>query len=84
MVGGIFIESFIALRRRIQKHKLNCAIRKADWMARRSGNRFFVFRYRKKFLVKSKRELKKLIRDGYFTKGFTIQQAEKIALYRTK
>jgi hypothetical protein len=41
-------------------------------------------RYKKRFLVKSKKALKDLVKDGYFVKGFTIQAAERIALYITR
>lgn len=63
---------------------LRSAVRKADWMAKRSGAKFLVLRYKGRFLVKSKRQLKRLIKDGYFVHGFTIQTAERIALYKTR
>jgi hypothetical protein len=84
MVGGIFIDLCIRLKKRNQERKLRNAIDKADWMAKKSGRKFLVLKYNRRFLVKSKEELKRLIKDKYFVKGFTIQQAEKIALYITK
>ena len=67
-----------------QNRKLKNAIKKADWMAKKSRAKFLVLYYNGKMLVKSKQQLKKMIRDGFFIKGFTIQKAEQIALYITK
>ncbi|MDR1370929.1 MAG: hypothetical protein LBJ72_12530 [Dysgonamonadaceae bacterium] len=78
------VNLFIRLKQWNQERKFKNAINKADWMAKKSKMKFLVLRYNGRFLVKSKKELRKLIRDGYFVKGFTIQQAEKIALYITK
>jgi hypothetical protein len=83
MVGGIIVNFFIRIKQWNQTRRLNNAIDKADWLARKSGYKVLVLRYKKGFLVKTKKELRKLIRDKYFVKGFTIQQAEKIALYIT-
>jgi hypothetical protein len=52
-------------------------------LAKRSGARYLVLRYRGGFLVKRKSELKRLIKSGYFASGFNIQTAERIALYKT-
>jgi hypothetical protein len=84
MVGGIFINIFTALIRWAQQQRLNRAIRKANLMAERSGHKFFVLRYRRRFLVKSKQELRRLIREHYFVKGMTIGQIEKLALHITR
>jgi hypothetical protein len=62
---------------------LKRAIKKANLMALLTGRKYLVLRYRKRFLVKSKKELKQLIKDGMFQSGFTIQKAEQIALYIT-
>jgi hypothetical protein len=84
MVGGIFIDLCIRLKKWSQDRKLKNAIDKADWMAKRSGRKFLVLKYKRRLLVKSKEELKRLIKEKYFVKGFTIQQAEQIALYITR
>jgi hypothetical protein len=84
MVGGIIINSFIALKRRAIQWRLNRAIRKANRMAECSGYKFFVLRYKRRFLVKSKRELRRLVREHYFVKGLTIQDIEKLALHITR
>jgi len=49
-----------------------------------TGMKFFVLRYRHGFLVKSKQELKTLVKDGHFKNGITIQSIEAIALYQTR
>jgi len=68
----------------VQRQRLKLAIKKANEMFADTGMKFLVLKYRCGFLVKSKQELKQLIKDGYFKKGFTIQCAEKIALYKTR
>jgi len=68
----------------VQRQRLKLAIREANKMFAATGMKFFVLRYRRGFLVKSKQQLKQLIKEGYFKKGFTIQAAEKIALYKTR
>jgi len=68
----------------VQRKRLTSAIKKANRMFAVTGMKFFVLKYKRRFLVKSKQELKKLIREGYFKKGFTVQSAEAIALYITR
>jgi hypothetical protein len=82
--GGIIVDFFIGLKKKYQTRKLIRAIGRADFLAHRSGRRFMVLKYGNRFLVKSKGELKLLIRQGYFRKGFDIQTAERIALHITK
>jgi hypothetical protein len=77
------VKLFIKIKHWYLEYKLRQAIKKADWMAKKSGCKFLVLKYKKGFLVKSKKELKKLIKQRNFVSGFTIQQAEKIALYAT-
>ncbi|MDR1120048.1 MAG: hypothetical protein LBM08_03945 [Dysgonamonadaceae bacterium] len=84
MTGGIFIDFFIRLKQWNGRRKLRNAINKADWMARRTGQKFFVFKYRSSLVVKSKQEIKRLIREKYFTRDFTIHVAERMALYITR
>ena len=78
------VKLFIKIKHWYYERQLKKAVEKADWMAKKSGCRFLVLRYKKGFLVKSKKELKRLIKDGCFTKGFTIQKAEQLACYITK
>jgi len=68
----------------VQSQRLKFAIRKANKIFAATGMKMFVLKYRRGFLVKSKQEMKKLIKEGYFKKGFTIQTAEAIALYQTR
>ena len=58
-----------------QNRKLKNAIDKADWMAKKSGAKFLVLYYQGKMLVKSKQQLKKMIKDGVSVRGFSIQKA---------
>jgi hypothetical protein len=67
-----------------QDRRLKNAIYKANKMAFRTGCKFMVLRYKHRFLVKSKKQLKQLIKEGYFVSGFSIHDIEKIALYITK
>jgi len=67
-----------------QRQRLKAAIRKANRMFAATGMKFYVLRYNKGFLVKSKQELTKLVKDGYFQKGVSIQTIGKLALYQTR
>jgi hypothetical protein len=78
------VKLLISIKRWYLERKLRSAIKKADWLAKRSGAKFLVLRYKGGFLVKSKRELKRLIKEKRFVAGFDIQTAERIALYKTK
>lgn len=78
------VNLIISIKRWYLERKLRGAIKKADWLARRSGAKFLVLRYKNGFLVKSKKQLKWLIKEGHFKSGFTIQTAERIALYKTQ
>ena len=77
------VKLLIKIKHWLLERKLRAAIKKADWLAKKSGAKFLVLRYRGGFLVKSKKQLKRLIRAGHFKRGFTIQTAERIALYKT-
>jgi hypothetical protein len=77
------VKILIKIKKWYYEYQLRQAIKKADWMAKKSGFRFLVLRYKKRFLVKSKKELKRLIKEGHFVPGFTIQRAEAIACYIT-
>jgi len=76
-----FIQSIIGW---LQRQRLKSAIKKANRMFAATGMKFFVLRYRHGFLVKSKQELKTLVKDGHFKNGITIQSIEAIALYQTR
>ncbi|GHT15064.1 hypothetical protein AGMMS4956_14230 [Bacteroidia bacterium] len=78
------VKLFIRIKHWYIERKLKNAIKKADWLCKKTDARFLVLRYKSGFLVKSKKQLKALIKDGYFVKGFDIQTAEKIAVYKTK
>jgi hypothetical protein len=67
----------------LQKRKLAKAVKKADKLAELYRQKFFVLRYKRGFIVKSRRELRKLIREGYFVKGFDLNEVRKIAIYTT-
>jgi hypothetical protein len=80
----VIMNLFIRIKKYRQQKMLLRAIRKADKMAQLTGMKFLVLRYRNRFLVKSKRELKYMIRQGFFVSGFTIGYACKMALYITQ
>lgn len=67
-----------------QKSRMRSAIRKANWMFEKTGAKFFCLWYKGKPLVKSKQNLKELIKDGTFKKGLTIQDIEAMAFYCTR
>jgi len=60
------------------------AIRKANWMFEKTGAKFFCLWYEGKPLVKSKQNLKELIKQGTFKKGLTIQDIEALAFFVTR
>lgn len=68
----------------IQRQLLKFAIKKANKIFNATGKKMLVLKYKRGFVVKSKQEIKELIKKGYFAKGFTIQTAEAIALYKTR
>lgn len=78
------VKIFIKIKKWYYEYQLKQAVKKADRMAKKTGCKILVLRYGKRFLVKSKKELKKLIGNGCFVSGFTIQKAESIACYITK
>ncbi|HOI32701.1 MAG: hypothetical protein PHG67_06130 [Bacteroidales bacterium] len=63
--------------------RLKAAIKKANKIARLTKYRCFVMLINGKPVVYAKKDLKEAIARGKFIKGFTIQQAEKKALYIT-
>jgi hypothetical protein len=78
------VRLLITIKKRLDNARIKRAIRKANDYFNRSGIKFYVLWYKGKPLVKSKSELKKLIADGYFQKGFTIHHIEQLALYKTR
>lgn len=75
---------FIKLKKRYENYLIQKAIKKANKYFQATGMKFLVIWYKNKPLVKSKQELRKLIKQGYFKKGLTIQKIEKMALYSTR
>jgi len=67
-----------------QKSRMRRAIRKANWMFEKTGAKFFCLWYKGRPLVKSKQNLKELIKDGTFKKGMTIQDIEALAFFCTR
>lgn len=80
----IMPNAFIYIKRKIENGKVKRAIRKANWMFEKTGAKFFVIWYKGGCLVKSKQNLKELIKNGTFKKGLTIQDIEALALYCTR
>jgi len=60
------------------------AIRRADRLAVTTGRKQLVLMYDGRPVVMSKQHLKKMIREHKFMKGFTPQQAEQLAIYKTR
>lgn len=59
------------------------AIRRADRQAVVTGRKQLVLLHGGKPVVVSKQQLKKLIRQGAFIRGFTLEKAERLAIYKT-
>ena len=60
------------------------AIRKADRMAVVTGKKWLVLVSRGKPVVVSKQCIRRLIKQGYFTRDFTPAKAEEIAIHKTR
>lgn len=67
-------------RQRLMRH----AIRKANWMFEKTGAKFYCLWYKGKPLVKSKQNLKELVKQGVFQKGMSIHDIENLAFYKTR
>lgn len=59
------------------------AIKRADRRAVSTGKKQLVLICDGKPVVMSKQRVKKLIKEGYFVKGFTAEKAEALAIYKT-
>ncbi|MEG1998983.1 MAG: hypothetical protein RR015_03105 [Bacteroidales bacterium] len=59
------------------------AITRADRQAITTGRKQLVIMYDGKPIVVSKQHLKRAIKSGAFRKGFTIENAEKMAIHKT-
>ena len=69
------------LRKYIQWLRLKHAIKKANKFHNLTGYKYLVLNYKGKPVVKSKRSLKEMIKNGEL--NTTIQYLEQIALYKT-
>lgn len=69
------------MKRFFFKIRMKRKIREADEMRRLTGRRYLVLRVGNRLVVKSKQELKYLIRIGVFKAS--IQELEQVALYIT-
>ena len=78
------LKFFFFLKRKYENTLVKRAARKANRYFEKTGNKFFVLWYNGKPLVKSKQNLKELIKEGTFKKGLTITNIEKMALYCTR
>jgi hypothetical protein len=65
----------------IRKIRLKRAIKKANRLYNQTGYQYLVLLYRNKFIVKSRKEIKELVRLKYF--GCSLQTIERIAIYKT-
>lgn len=64
-------------------YRCKSAIKKANMLKETTGRTQLVLMSKGKPVVISKKTLKRSIRQHGFKKGFTIQDAEKIAIYKT-
>jgi len=78
------LKIFISVKRFFENLAVKRAVRKANRYFEQTGNKFFVLWYNGKPLVKSKQNLKELIKNKTFKKGLTINDIEKMALYCTR
>ncbi|MBR4137823.1 MAG: hypothetical protein IKU05_05370 [Bacteroidales bacterium] len=69
------------LKKLFQQLRLNHAIKKANKFHNLTGYKYLVLNYKGKPVVKSKRSLKEMIKNGEL--NTTIQYLEQIALYKT-
>jgi hypothetical protein len=74
---------FIRLKRWNENKKLNRAIKRANKFHLLTGYCYLVFRYKKKFIVCRRTDLKKALRQKQFKKGCRIESLERGALYKT-
>ena len=80
----MIVKLFFWLINQRQQRRARRAIRKANWMFEKTGAKFFCLWYKGRPLVKSKQNLKELIKEGTFKKGLTIQDIEAMAFYTTR
>ena len=80
----MIVKLYFWLINKRQKRRARRAIRKANWMFEKTGAKFFCLWYKGRPLVKSKQNLKQLIKDGTFKKGLTIQDIEAMAFFCTR
>lgn len=79
-----FISKTIELiKSAINYRRCKAAIKKADRLKVTTGRKQLVLMSRGKPVVVSKQSLKRSIMQHGFRKGFTIQDAERIAIYQT-
>ncbi|MCQ2317970.1 MAG: hypothetical protein MJZ90_03505 [Bacteroidales bacterium] len=69
------------LKKLFQQLRLKHAIKKANKFHNLTGYKYLVLNYKGKPVVKSKRSLKEMIKNGEL--NTTIQYLEQIALYKT-
>ena len=80
----MIVKLYFYLANQRQQRRARRAIRKANYMFEKTGAKFFCLWYKGKPLVKSKQNLKELVKDGTFQKGLTIHDIEKLAFFATR
>ena len=78
------LKFFFFLKRMYENILVKRAVRKANRYFQITGNKFFVIWYKDHCLVKSKQNLKEMIKLGEFEKSITIARIEKMALFCTR
>ena len=87
MVKRIFnpiVKAFKWLKKKYENILVKRAIRKANLFFNKTGQKFLVVWVKGRPVVKSKQELKRLVKSKYFVKGLTIQDIERMAIYKTR
>lgn len=78
------VKIYFWLANQRRKYLMRKAIQKANLMLGKTGAKFYCLWYKGKPLVKSKQNLKELVKQGVFQKGMTIHDIENLAFYKTR
>lgn len=71
------------LKNMIYSYRLKRKIAKANELHRLTKFKYMVIKYNRRLMVVSKRQVKQLVKTGFFKRRVTCRQIEKMALYVT-
>ncbi len=83
-IGRAFVNACKWIKRKRENYLTRKAVEKANNMFNKTGLKILVIWYKGRPLVKSKQNIKDLIKAGTFVKGLSIQDIEKLAIYKTR